>query len=311
MKRKVIVFGATGEIGGRIACLARDAGHDVTGVCRGSRKTDLDLTGIKFIHGDKFDESFITETAKNNYDAVIDSVPMAKSMALYHKHFRSAENVFVCSSTGVYVPLTYFPADEKHEWRKDTSLNFIHRSREDMDLLERYENSAFPITIFRPTNIIGEGCVPLELWGGRNIEFYRILKRGEPIVIPRDCEEILVQSGYNWDLASAFALALDKGDKVRGEIFNISSAKAVTLKEFLAKAMDVLGSKSEIVRVSNEELLGMKQYNVHWHYGLDFLLLHMCFDISKARNILGYNPKVSTLEGLEKALTDLVNKGEL
>ena len=93
MGRKVIVFGVTGEIGGRIACLARDAGYDVTGVSRGNRQPELDLSGIRLLCGDKFNESFIAETAKTHYDALIDSVPMARSMALYKKYFRSVEKV--------------------------------------------------------------------------------------------------------------------------------------------------------------------------------------------------------------------------
>ena len=48
MGRKVLVFGATGEIGGRIAQLAVAAGHDVYGAARGKYENDLvDLTGVK------------------------------------------------------------------------------------------------------------------------------------------------------------------------------------------------------------------------------------------------------------------------
>lgn len=311
MKRKILVFGVTGEIGGRIAILARDAGHDVTGVSRGLRKTAYDLDGINLISGDKFNEEFIANLASaENYDAIIDSVPMANAMRLYKKYFTNVSNIMVCSSTGVYVPLTYLPADEKHPWRVDTSVNFHHRSLEDAELISWYKNENFPITIFRPTNIIGEGPAPLELWGGRNIEFYRTLKGNRKLYIP-DCEDILVQSGYNWDLASAFVLALDKTDEIRGEIFNISSTKAVPLGEFLWKAKKVLASTSETVIVSTDELLAMKELNVHWRFGLEFLMLHMCFDISKARDVLGYNPKVSTLDGLEAALRYQMSIGEL
>lgn len=46
MKRKLIVFGATGEIGGRIAKGCVEAGHKVYGVSRGQNKQPIvDLGG--------------------------------------------------------------------------------------------------------------------------------------------------------------------------------------------------------------------------------------------------------------------------
>ena len=48
MKRKIMVFGATGEIGGRIARLCADAGHTVIGVSRGvNRRAMVDLSGVE------------------------------------------------------------------------------------------------------------------------------------------------------------------------------------------------------------------------------------------------------------------------
>ena len=61
-KRKVLIFGATGEIGSRIANLAVRAGHEVIGVTRGRAKADyVDLSGIEFRTGDKYDEAFLAK----------------------------------------------------------------------------------------------------------------------------------------------------------------------------------------------------------------------------------------------------------
>ena len=63
--RKVIVFGATGEIGGRIASGCVKAGHQVFGVSRGVNARDIvDLAGVRMIHGDKSDEKFVRELAE-------------------------------------------------------------------------------------------------------------------------------------------------------------------------------------------------------------------------------------------------------
>lgn len=302
MRRKVLVFGCTGEIGGRIARLCSDAGHKVIGVSRGENKRPMiDLSGVEMLAGSKRDEQFIAEVcAKLDIDVVIDSVPLVDDVKMYHKYFKGVENFLFCSSTGKFVPLQYLPADEKHPWREKTEVNFHKQSLIDMHIEELWQKEKFPATIFCPTNIIGEHRVPLELWGGRDIEFFRKLKAGLPVTIPH-CENVLLQSGYNWDLASAFANAVNYPEKIRGETFVISSRKAITLGQYLRTAMDFLKSKSEISHSSPEEL--QKIYpNIRWEHGLDFLLEHMCFDIGKAERILDYAPTHTSEQGLVKAL---------
>ena len=310
--RRVLIFGATGEIGSRIANLAAKAGHKVIGACRGlphSCEGYVDLSGVEFVRGNKYDEAYLDKLAAYKPEVIIDTLGNEAMIPLIEKHFPNVENVMFCSSTGSFVPLKTFPATEEHPWREDTGLNFFEQSKWAMKALAECEAGRFPITILRPTNIIGETVVPLELWGGRNINFYKKLKNNEPVFIP-PCREIMVQSGYNWDLASAFALAIDHPDEVRGEIFIISSKQAVTLGTYLETAMKQLNSSSEIIEVSNEDLVKI-QPDIRIHFGLDFLELHMCFDIGKAQRILGYDPKVSTQEGLIRALSWLEENGRL
>ncbi len=303
MKRKVIVFGASGEIGGRIARLAVDAGHQVYGVTRGTnQRSSVDLSGVEMIRGDKNDEAFLRDVvSKLDFDAVIDSVPSLASVDLYMKYLPKAENIFFCSSTGTFVPLRYFPADENHPWREETPVNFYNQCQRDQHALQMYAEKGFPISIFRPTNIIGEGRVPLELWGARDIEFYRCLQENRPVTIA-PCEHIMVQSGYNWDLASAFVLGLEHPEQVRGEIFIISCKKAIMLGQYLQTAMNYLGSKSEIHHIEAEKLCTIYP-EVTMRHRLDFLLEHMCLDIGKAERILGYAPTKTTEEGLIAALS--------
>ena len=302
MPRKVIVLGATGEIGGRIAKGCVEAGHKVYGVSRGQNKRPIvDLQGVEMIYGDRTNEQFVKERLSPlDYDAVIYSVAGPNDLTLCAAHLRKAENVFICSSTGTFVPLLHLPADENHPWREKTAVNFYPQCERDAYGLELWSKGRFPLTIFRPTNIIGPDRIPLELWGSRDIEFFRRLKRGEPVAIP-PVENILVQSGYNTDLANAFVKGLDFPDAVRGEIFIISCKKAITLGRYLRTAMDYLKSTSPIRVVSPEEL--MKLYpEITWVNRLDFLLEHMCFDIGKVERTIGYAPTRTAEQGLVEAL---------
>jgi len=302
MSKKILVLGATGEIGGRIANLAVKAGHKVMGVSRGTNsRKQVDLTGVEMIVGDKGDEAFVRDVlGKMDIDVLIDSVPNIDNVELYSKHLKQVENFFFCSSTGTFVPLQYFPADEKHPWREETPVNFYSQCIRDKRILELWETEKFPASIFRPTNIIGQGRIPLELWGARDIEFYRKLKNHESITIA-PCEHIMIQSGYNWDLASAFVKAIDYPEAVKGEVFIISCKRAITLGQYLQTVMEFLGSKSEIKHCPAENLKDIYP-EVTMKYRMDFLLEPMCLDISKAEKTFGYAPTHTTQEGLIEAL---------
>lgn len=302
MSRKVLVLGCTGEIGGRVARLCAEAGHSVWGVCRGrgNRFTDIgDKVQIKI--GDKTNEDFLRSINNEFHPAVvIDTVPWMGAVARYARCFPSVENIFTCGSTGKYVPLQFLPADESHPWRKDTVVNFFNQSQMDAELFDLWEKQGVPGTIFSPTNIIGEGNVPLELWGSRDPEFWRTIHQNKPIDIP-DCKSVLIQSGYNWDLASAFAKAVDFPDTVRGQQYIISCKKAIPLGRYLETAMNFLKSKSPIRVLSCEELM-REHPSITWTHRLDFLMENMCFDISKAERDFGYSPQFSTEQGLIKSL---------
>ena len=299
MARSLLIFGITGELGSRVAQLAVARGHKVYGVSRGGNTRDrADLSGVEMFTGDKYDRDFLKNTlSKLPVDAVLDTMPRPEGIKNIQEFFPQAKNVFLVSSTGTFVPLQVLPADETHPWREENHVNFHGKIANDKLALELFEKDNFPVTIFRPTNIIGDGRVPLDLFGARDIEFFRALRDSKPLTLP-DCRQTLLQSGCNWDLAKAMTLALDAGDKVAGEIIVISTAHAIRLLDYLQTAMEFLNSKSEITWVDADEF-----YKAHpEHSGLPFLREHMCFNIDKARKLLGYEPDYTGKDGLIKAL---------
>ena len=301
--KKVLVLGATGEIGSRIARGCVEAEYETTGVTRGmNTRHRVNTEGVKYVAGDKGDESFfLSVIAKRDFDIIIDTVPATEHIKLAYKYFKGRiEHYFMCSSTGTFVPLLYLPADENHPWREETPVNFYLQCQRDQYALSLWKEEGFPVTIFRPTNIIGPGRIPLELWGGRNPVYFRLMRQGKPVEIPV-AGNVLIQSGYNDDLATAFVKAITRGDNILGEIFIISSKKAITLDQYFSTAKEILRSASPVEYVSIEEILRRHPGETS-KGGLRFLVEHMCFDIGKAQEILGYSPKYSTEQGLEKAL---------
>ena len=309
-RKHILVFGATGEIGGRIARQCVDAGHAVTGVTRGiNTQPRPDMAGIEPVVADKGDPGCYTEAlAGREFDVVIDSVPAQNHVQLAFEHFAGKiEHYLMCSSTGTFVPLQYLSADERHPWREKTETNFYPQCVRDAAALELHANHGFPVSILRPTNIIGPGRVPLETWGGRSVAYFQRMQRHEPVEIP-ESGNILLQSGYNDDLASAFVSAASKGPEINGEIFIISTRKAITLERYASVAKDVLGSRSPIEILPMAKILQRYPDDTNAS-GMRFLVEHMCFDLGKAERMLDYDPQYTGEQGLEDALKWCVDNG--
>jgi nucleoside-diphosphate-sugar epimerase len=308
--KKVLIFGATGEIGSRIARGSVEAGHETTGVTRGmNSRHRVNTDGVNFIIGDKGDEDFYKSVlAEKAFDIVIDSIPSTEHVKLAHKYFGGRiEHYFMCSSTGTYVPLLYLPADENHPWKDKTQVNFHHQSQRDEVALALCDEEKFPVTIFRPTNIIGPGRVPLELWGGRSTLYFQLMRQDKTVEIPL-ARNALLQSGYNDDLATAFLNAIPKGPELSGEIFIISCRKAITLDRYFSVAKEVLKSSSPVECVSNEEILRRYPEETS-EQQLTYLVEHCCYDIGKAKRMLGYAPQISMEQGLANSLEWCLDQG--
>lgn len=300
MSKKIIVFGATGEIGGRIAKSAVNAGHKVIGISRGTNKRPVvDLSGVKMISGDKGNEDFIKDICAGiEADIVIDSVPQTEHVELFYKYLKNVENFLFCSSVGTYAPLVYMPADENHPWQKKTEINFYNQSIRDMRIMELHKQSGFPATILRPSEIIGAHRVPIELWGARNIKFFRLLKANEPVTIA-ECEDILIHPVYNNDGAQAFISAIESPEVIRGEIYNIAGKYAVTIGRYLEIAKEYLNSTSEVKHASREQMREKSYVSIK---DFNFLLTHNCININKANKAFGYDPEpveISLVESLK------------
>lgn len=97
---------------------------------------------------------------------------------------------------------------------------------------------------------------------------------------------------YVQDVAEANLLAL-KHARAAGEVFNIGTGVATSINQ-LANTLLEATSKTYLKSVHSKPREGDIRYSAA--------------DISKARNRLGYNPKVSLIEGLRKLVQSKMSK---
>lgn len=301
---KVLIVGGTRYLGREVMIRLAERGDEVTVLNRGRTECVLpdnvtcataDITEpqtiVQALEGERFD-TCLHMIAMNGARAarVIDSV------------WGIIDHYVQCGSTGVFMPLQRCPADETEpvdppapEWG-----GFGAKAESDEVARELCAEYDLPLTILRPTNIMGPGDIPIDLFGGRDPEFFQNVIDQGVIRIPNRGEGLL-QPGDVRDLADAFVLAIDQPEKV-GE-YNISSPYAITHNYYAELLADALGVEAEAEHIPVEELIeeyeGTDRFSVR---GIRFFAEHMCFTIEKARRELGYEPQYTAEDSVEQTV---------
>lgn len=193
-----------------------------------------------------------------------------------------------CSSGAVYTPSEKlvsedFTSGENINWG---SYGLGKKEAEDY-LLKLYENEKFPITIFRPTYIYGEGN---NLY--RECYLFDRITQGLDIPIPYGDKN--TQFIYISDLVKTFEISVHSEQAI-GQAYNITHPQIVTWQELVETAMRVINKKVNIVRVHSEkENISAREY-------FPFRNVTYLLDIKKAETHGLHIPQISLEEGIELA----------
>tara|TARA_Y100000590_G_C15637600_1_gene983597 strand:+ start:89 stop:991 length:903 start_codon:yes stop_codon:yes gene_type:complete len=140
-------------------------------------------------------------------------------------------------------------------------------------------------TIFRLFNVYGEEqatkwVVP---------EFVKKIVNDEEVTIHGDGNQIRAFCHVS-DIANAFEIALTKGDD---EIFNVgNNLEPISIKELANRIITLSKSNSQIAFISFDNSSRNRKE-----------IINRAPDISKAIEILGYEPKISLDDGLTRVIT--------
>jgi nucleoside-diphosphate-sugar epimerase len=305
---RVLLIGGTRFLGPAIAKELFAHGHAVTVMHRGQTPACLP-EGVRTRHGDARSQNDVEPLLEGNqYDAIVDTILNAEDLRwllpLAHAH---TGQLLHCGSTGVYAPAAYCPVREDDPTPCPQALGgFGFKLEQDQALLDYHEQTGFKTCSLRISNVFGVGDVPLDVWGARNPAYFQRVADGKELWIPGDGNALL-QPVHVDDLARGFRAALES-EKAAGQIYNLSSERAVTLNHYVEITKELLGSDSPIKQVSMEDILAHGKAN---ESGLRFICEHMSIDWTKARQELGYRPKITLQEGLADSLGWMISQGML
>jgi len=206
---------------------------------------------------------------------------------------RDLKRYVFCSSGAVYSPSLEmisenFPTAQNANW----GTYGLNKKLAEHYLFNLYEKEKFPITIFRPTYIYGEGN---NLYREAYL-FERILK-GKDIPIPFG-NNSKNQFIHIDDLVRVFECAL-LNQKSIGKVYNVTNPEIIGWEDLVNEAMDVIGSKVEIVKVKS---IDMQNYKIdHVRRFFPFRDVTSLLNIDNLINDELYTPKIDLKEGLIKA----------
>ena len=293
MKKKILILGGTGFIGYHLAKEALRRGFQVSSLSKNTPIKKRYLKRVKYIIADISNKNSINKKIKENFQYVVNLagyVDHSNKIKTYKSHYLGCKNIsnfflkdkierFIQVGSSMEYGLVESPQKENFKC-EPKSVYGRAKFLSSQYLLNLYKKKKFPVTIVRLYQVYGP---------------YQDLNRFIPVVI-NSCKsniDFRCSHGrqfrdflYINDLIDAIFLILEN-PKAKGEIFNIGFGKPLKIKNIIQRILSYYKSGNpQFGKIKLREEEQMKIYP----------------DISKARRILNWKPKINFLKGLAKTI---------
>ena len=184
----VLIIGGTRYLGREIMLRLAERGDDVTVLNRG--RTECALPGnVECATADITEPQTIVQALEGKtFDACVHMIARdgVSTKRVIDAVWGTVDHYVHCGSTGIFMPLQRCPADETEPVDPpDPDLGGFGSKAEADDMArELCAEYDLPLTSLRPTNVMGPGDVPIDLFGGRDPEFFQNILDGGVIQIP-------------------------------------------------------------------------------------------------------------------------------
>ena len=248
----LLLIGGTGTISHAVAERAIAQGFDVTLLNRGATSVRGEVEGAEVLQADVRDILSVGEAlGRREFDVVADFVAFTPDHVQGDVEFfagRTGQYVFISSASAYQKPVLRLPITES------TPLvnPFWQYSRdkiacEDL-LMAAHRDSAFPVTIVRPSHTYDQTSLPLN---GDWTAMQRMLD-GKPVVVHGDGTSLWVLT-HSRDFAKGFVGLLGNPTTV-GEAFTITSDEVNTWDTITRTLGGALGVTPTIAHVTSDAL---------------------------------------------------------
>lgn len=303
----ICVIGGSGHIGKNLVEMLVDDGCQVTIMTSG--RTPIPSTppwdkvaAVRSIYN-RWDPEWARCVREIGAEVVID-IPGVDVPTTYEAAKGRCEHFIACGSIWMFGEPRVVPTPEETQ-SPCPFEGYALRYRELLETKDQARRDGLRFTAIMPPNICGPGKIPLEGRGGRSIEVHGSHQRGEPLPLPEPGQTLIGPCDAE-DVARAFFLAVQNREAAAGEIFNVGSAYALTARQFVETYAEIYAVSIPI------------EWHSWQHYaakispdpGANFhFKAHMCPDLTKVKARLGYSPRYTPQETMDRAVRWMKDEG--
>ena len=308
---RVVVIGATGHIGTYLVPRLVDGGHEVIAVSRGGREPyhpNPQWNAVTRVTADRDAEdaagTFGDRIAALRPDVVIDLICFtAPSAGQLVDALRPSRPLLVhCGTIWVHGPALRVPVTEDEP---RTAYGEYGTGKAEIEALLHRETLAggVPAVILHPGHISGPGWQVITPAGNLDPAVWTHLATGQPLALP-DRGLGVLHHVHADDVAQAFELTLSRPAAI-GASFHVVAGQAMTLRGLAAGVARWFGREPVV------DLVDWAEFERRAGAGpagttREHTDRSITASIDRARQVLGYAPRYSSLDALHDALTWLV-----
>jgi nucleoside-diphosphate-sugar epimerase len=312
---RVAIIGGTGHIGSYLTPRLADAGHTVICISRGLKepyRQHAAWQSITHVSMDRTAEEqagrFGERIAALDTNAVIDLTcyKLKSAQQLAAALLGTRTHLLHCGTIWVHGPSVEVPTTEDEPRRPFGDYGIQKAAIEDF-LLKEARTATLPVSLLHPGHLVGPGWAPVNPAGNFNPEIFSRLLRGAPVQLPNIGMETLHHVHAD-DVAQCFQKALEKRNCSLGESFHVVSAAALTLRGYAERFSAGYGRAAHLEFLPWDEWkqeVTAKEAAATW----DHIAHSPNCSIAKARMLLGYEPRYSSLEAVRESVDWLIKHG--
>jgi nucleoside-diphosphate-sugar epimerase len=312
---RVVIIGATGHIGTYLVPRLVRAGHEVVALSRGAREPyhgAPEWRAVERISADREAEdaagTFGDRIAALRADAVVDMLCFtADSARQLVEALRPSRPLLVhCGTIWVHGPALRVPVAEDEP---RTPYGEYGTGKAEIEALLHRETVAggVPSVVLHPGHISGPGWPVITPAGNLDPDVWTRLATGQPLSLPDHGLGVLHHVHAD-DVAQSFELALTQPAAI-GASFHVVAAQSMTLTGLATGVARWFGREPVLDFVDWAEF-GRRVGPEHAETTRDHSWRSITASIARAREVLGYAPRFSTLQALHESLRWLVANGQ-
>jgi nucleoside-diphosphate-sugar epimerase len=304
---RVVVIGGTGHVGTYLVPRLVQAGHDVTVISRQKRspyQAHGAWTSVRHVVLDRTEEEaagrFGKQVREMRPDIVIDMICFKQESA---QHLVEAlqgdiQHFLHCGTIWVHGPSVVTPVTEEQARRPFGDYG-IQKAAIEAYLLDQARRHGFPATCLHPGHIAGPGWNPVNPQGNFNPQVFVALAHGDELSLPNFGMET-VHHVHADDVAQIFMQAIANRSTAIGESFHVVSPAALTLRGYAETVAAWFGKQARLRFLSWDEwskTVTEQDARATW----DHIQHSPNCSIEKARRLLDYRPRYSSLQAVYEA----------